>query len=338
MFPPVHPLLGIETSCDETAAAVVEDGSRILSNVVRTQVAIHNEYGGVVPEIASREHVRCLQPVIEAALEEAQRSGEDLSAVAVTHTPGLIGSLLVGLAAAKGAALALEIPLVTVDHLQAHVYAARLAHPDLDYPFLCLLASGGHTSLVWTESPLTCRTVGETVDDAAGEAFDKVAALLGLGLPGGPAVEARARKGDPKRCRFPRPKVKTGDWRFSFSGLKTAVLYRVKGQDGRGEITLGEDELSHVCAGFQEAVVDSLVERTVGAAEELAAERVALGGGVAANGPLRDALGEAGAQRGFDVFAPPIPLCTDNAAMIAGLGYHKLVAREVAALDADAIP
>lgn len=332
------PLLGIETSCDETAAAVVENGRRIRSNVIRSQVAIHNVYGGVVPEIASREHLLALRPVIDEALERGETRAEDLAAVAVTQTPGLIGSLLVGLAAAKGIALALELPLVTVDHLQAHVYAARLADPDLHYPYLCLLASGGHTSLVWTESPLEYRTIGETVDDAAGEAFDKVAALLGLDLPGGPAVERRARGGEASRCPFPRPKVKRGEHRFSFSGLKTAVLYRVKGQDARGEISLDAQGLADVCAGFQEAVVDSLVAHASAAARELGAERVALGGGVAANGPLRQALAEAGEEGGFQVFAPPISLCTDNAAMIAGLAYHKLQTGDVAALDVDAIP
>jgi N6-L-threonylcarbamoyladenine synthase len=331
-------LLGIETSCDETAAAVVENGERILSNIIRSQVEIHDEYGGVVPEIASREHVRTLQPAMEAALSEAGLEEGEIAALAVTQTPGLIGSLLVGMAAAKGAALALGVPLVAVDHLEAHVYASKLAEPGLEYPFLCLLASGGHTSLIWTESPLVYRTLGETVDDAAGEAFDKVAALLGLGLPGGPKVEAQARRGDARRSPFPRPRVKEGDHRFSFSGLKTAVLYRVKGQDARGEISLGEQEIADVCAGFQEAVVDSLVEHATRAARELGAERVALGGGVAANGALRTALGKAGEEEGFRVFAPPLALCTDNAAMIAGLGYHRLRAGEEASLDVDAIP
>lgn len=331
-------VLGIETSCDETAAAVVEDGQRILSNVVHSQISIHSEYGGVVPEIASREHVRTLPPVIETALADAGTREGDLAAVAVTRTPGLIGSLLVGMAAAKGAAIALGIPLVAVDHLEAHVYASRLAHPDLEYPFLSLLASGGHTSLIWSESPLESRTIGATVDDAAGEAFDKVAALLGLDLPGGPSVEQRARGGDAGKAPFPRPKFKEGDYRFSFSGLKTAVLYRVKGQDARGEISLTEEGLSDVCAGFQEAVVDALVERTVAAAREHGADRVSLGGGVAANGRLRERLQQAGDREGFEVFAPPISLCTDNAAMVAGLGYHLLQAGEVAALDVDAMP
>ena len=330
-------ILGIETSCDETAAAVVEDGQRILSNIVRTQVAIHEEYGGVVPEIASREHVKSLQPVIDRALSESGTAPEVIAAVAVTQTPGLIGSLLVGMAAAKGTAFALGIPLITVNHLEAHVYAARLSHPDLDYPFLCLLASGGHTSLYWSESPISYRTIGETVDDAAGEAFDKVAALLGLGLPGGPAVEKRASKGSAARSPFPRPKMKDGDHRFSFSGLKTAVLYRVKGQDARGEISLTERELSDICAGFQEAVVATLVEHTIRAARENSAERVALGGGVAANAALREALRQAGEREGFEVFAPPLSLCTDNAAMVAGLAFHKLKAGDLAPLDVDAI-
>ena len=331
-------ILGIETSCDETAAAVVEDGERILSNVIRTQVEIHDDYGGVVPEIASREHVRTLLPVIEAALQRSDTRPEDLAAIAVTQTPGLIGSLLVGLSTAKGAAIALGIPLLAVDHLEAHVYAARLADPSLDYPYLCLLASGGHTSLVWAEGPRRMRTVGETVDDAAGEAFDKVAAMLGLPLPGGPAVQRTAEAGDPRRSPFPRPKVKRGAHRFSFSGLKTAVLYRLKGQDGRSEITASEQEIADVCAGFQAAVVDALVHETRSAARELDAERVALGGGVAANRPLREALARAGDEDGFAVFAPPIDLCTDNAAMIAGLAHHLLEAGETAPLSIDAAP
>ena len=331
-------VLGIESSCDETAAAVVVDGRRVLSNTVASQVDIHAKFGGVVPELASRAHVENILPVITQSLDEAGVEREDIDAVAVVHRPGLIGALLVGLSAAKAIAWGLGKPLIPVNHLEAHVYAAVMTDEEVAFPLVALVASGGHTSLFFSKSPLDIERVGKTTDDAAGEAFDKAAALLGLSYPGGPAIQKAAQDGDPKAIAFPRTKV--GEYDFSFSGLKTACLYLLRGVKG-GRTPLAETEkttyrTADVAASFQEAIVDVLVARTT----ELAAARdvrdVVIGGGVACNARLRERLGQALARDGRRLVAPNVRLCTDNAAMVAGLGYELLRAGRTGSLDLDA--
>jgi N6-L-threonylcarbamoyladenine synthase len=338
-------LLGIETSCDETAAAVVRGGSEILSSVVKSQVDEHVVYGGVVPEIAGRSHLRAILPVVDQALDAAGIGLEELDGVAVTSRPGLIGSLLVGLSAAKALAYARGLPLVTVDHIEAHVHAGNMEHPrDAEsYPCAALVVSGGHTALYRVESPLEMELVATTLDDAAGEAFDKVAWLLGLPYPGGPAIALLALEGDRRRFDFPRCRVKAASRAapsFSFSGLKTAVLYHLRGQNALAPTPAPESvpDRADVAASFQEAVVDSLVEPTLAAALELGLERVLVVGGVACNQRLRERMAEASQGAGLTARFPSPAYCTDNAAMIAGLGWHLLRAGRTAALDADASP
>ncbi len=321
-------VLGIDTSCDDTAVAMVEDGERIVSNVVSTQIEIHRRFGGVVPELASRSHLDAIVPTLEQCLTE---SGAEPDAVAVTNRPGLIGALLVGVASAKAWAFAREKPLVGVDHIAAHVYSPRLSLPRPEYPYLALIVSGGHTALFRAESPSEMQRLGTTTDDAAGEAYDKVSALLGLGYPGGPAIDRVAADGDTEAEKFPRTLLGPESLDFSFSGLKTAVLYKVRGQDAKGRPLgdaeappLSEQRIADVAASFQAAVVDVLIEKTLRAARREGLERIALGGGVAANSCLRERLAVAADQAGLETFFPPRPLCTDNAAMIAGLGYHLL--------------
>jgi len=332
-------ILGIETSCDETCAAVVEDGRRVLSNVVASQVDIHRKYGGVVPEIASRAHIESLVPVVAEALQIAAAPAADLQAVAAVHRPGLIGSLLVGLTAAKTLAWLRGVPLLAVNHIEAHIYAACLERdPCAPGPFPCvsLIVSGGHTSLYHSTGPLEHRLVGATTDDAAGEAFDKVAALLDLGYPGGPVIDRTAERGNPRAVDFPRPWLGRESLDFSFSGLKTAVLYHVRGKGAgakRRATRLSAEETADVAAGFQEAVVEVLVGKTLRAAEALGVDRVLVGGGVAANRRLRGRLQADAHAAGLEVFIPPMAYCTDNAAMVAGLAYHLLRAGRTAELD-----
>ena len=300
-------ILGLETSCDETAAAVVSEDGRVLSNVVSSQARLHERYGGVVPEIASRRHLELISPVVREALVEAEAELESIDLVAVTAGPGLIGALLVGLAAAKGLAWSRRLPLAPVDHLHGHVASLYLEPGAVDPPFLCLLASGGHTLLVDVQERGSFRTVGTTLDDAAGEAFDKGARLLGLGYPGGAEIDRLAREGDPKAFSFPIARVPGLD--FSFSGVKTALLYEVR--------DLGEEldaRRADLAAAYQRAIVQALAERTLAAAEQLGADRIAVVGGVAANTELRAALPDA-------AFAP-LELCTDNAAMIASAARY----------------
>jgi len=323
-------VLGIETSCDETAAAVLADGL-LRSNVVESQDPIHARYGGVVPELASRRHLEVLLPVVARALDEAGVRLPELDGIAVTHGPGLVGSLLVGLSAAKAFAYAHGIPLVGVNHLEGHIFAGRLADPTLDAGFLALVVSGGHTALYACERPLTYRLVGQTRDDAAGEAFDKVAKLLGLGYPGGPVVERTARDGDPKAIAFPLAQFQDGAPDFSFSGLKTAVSLYV-----RRHAPLTPAGVADVCASFQATAVKMLVRKTIRAARRLAIRRILLTGGVAANRALREALEVECAERGYAWTAPPPRLCTDNAAMIAAAGTARLAAGERADLTLNA--
>ncbi len=311
-------VLGIETSCDDTGAAVV-DGGRLLSNVVSTQL-VHRNFGGVVPELASREHVRLILPVIRQALAEAGIAKETLEGIAATCGPGLAGSLLVGLSAAKGMALSLGLPFVGVNHLEGHLFANFLATPELQPPLVSLIVSGGHTQLVLVRSGFRYEVLGRTRDDAAGEAFDKVAKLLGLGFPGGPVIEAAAETGDPDAVRFPRAFLGGDSLDFSFSGVKTAVLNHVR--------TIGEEEtrrtLPDIAAGFQRAVVDVLVRKTLAAAERTGVRSVCLAGGVALNRSLRQRLAEHAAPLGLAVYFPPPHLCSDNAAMIAAAGLGRL--------------
>ena len=331
-------VLGIETSCDETAAAVVRDGVDILSNIVASQVPLHLQYGGVVPEIACRAHLETLPHVIDSALKDAGASLNDLGAIAVTTTPGLIGALMIGLTTAKTLSWLLDAPLVSVNHVEAHIYAVRLDHPDIGYPVVSLVVSGGHTSLYLSRSHCDHALLGATTDDAAGEAFDKVASLIGLPYPGGPAIDAAAKKGNRNKIRFPRTLLSSESLDFSFSGLKTAVLYHCCGQDMKNmdrRRPLGEREIADLSASFQEAIVDVLVEKTLHAARHTGVTGVAVGGGVACNSRLRERLTQACAQGGLALYLPAPKLCTDNGAAVAGLGYQKFVRSEVADLTVE---
>jgi N6-L-threonylcarbamoyladenine synthase len=308
-------VLGIETSCDETAAACVMGGADVLSSVVSSQIDLHAQFGGVVPEIASRAHVELMVPVIARAVVEAGIEDARIDAVAATVGPGLIGALLVGVSTAKALALVWDVPFVAVNHLEAHLYAALLEDPDLELPLVVLLVSGGHTMLISMEDHGRYRLLGQTIDDAAGEAFDKVARYLGLGYPGGPAIDRDARRGDPAAIRFPRALLDDG-LDFSFSGLKTSVVNHVRRHP--------EVETADVAASFQQAVVDVLVTKARKAAAEVGAKAIALGGGVAANSLLRRELLRACDEDGLRAFLPSPSMCTDNAAMIAATGWHRL--------------
>lgn len=326
-------VLGIESSCDETAAAVLADGRRILSNVVASQESVHAPYGGIVPELASRRHIEVIVPVVEKALADARVRLSDLDGIAVTQGPGLVGSLLVGCSVAKALAYARGRPLCGVNHLEGHVYAAFLTEDPPVHPFLALVVSGGHTALYHARAPLTYSLVGETRDDAAGEAFDKVAKLLAVGFPGGPVIERLAKNGDPTAIAFPLAHMTDGARDFSFSGIKTSVALHVKRHR-----PLSEAQIADIAASFQTAVVKMLVRRTVRAALDLGVERVVLTGGVAANGPLRQELHAEAREHGIALHIPPPHLCTDNAAMIAAAGAVRLAAGERAPLAMNARP
>lgn len=326
-------VLGIETSCDETAAAVLDGGRKVLSSVVASQDEVHAPYGGVVPELASRRHLEVIVPVIRRALGEAGVGLRDLDGIAVTQGPGLVGSLLVGCSTAKALAWAHGTPLVAVNHLEGHIYASFLENPVPNYPFLALVVSGGHTALYLAEAPLRYAPVGQTRDDAAGEAFDKVAKLLGLGYPGGPAIERAARAGDADAIRFPAAHMTDGAQDFSFSGIKTAVSLHV-----RRAGSLSSDQVANVAASFQATVVKTLVRKTLQAGARLGTRCVVLTGGVAANTGLRGALAAGCAERGLKLLVPSRRLCTDNAAMIAAAGNDRLEAGERAPLTMNAVP
>jgi N6-L-threonylcarbamoyladenine synthase len=322
-------VLGIETSCDETAAAVVINARDVLSSVVSSQIDLHAQYGGVVPEIASRAHVELLMPVIARALVEAGISDDHVDAVAATVGPGLVGSLLVGVSAAKALALVWDVPFVAVNHLEAHLYAALLEEPELELPLVVLLASGGHTLLVLMEGHGRYQVLGSTIDDAAGEAFDKVARYLGLGYPGGPAIDRLAMEGDSTAIAFPRAMLDDGH-DFSFSGLKTAVVNHVRKHP--------EALTADVAASFQEAVVDVLVIKARRAAKRLGAKGIALAGGVAANSQLRERMLDACEEEGLQAFLPSHSMCTDNAAMVAAAGWWRLRSDGPSPLDTGADP
>jgi N6-L-threonylcarbamoyladenine synthase len=332
-------LLGIETSCDDTAAAVVVDGRIVESNVLASQDEFHREYGGVVPEIASRKHAETLNAVIELALRTADRTLDDLDGVAVTCGPGLAGSLVVGVASAQGIAFARNLPAYAVNHLHGHLFANYLdqignpSHLPPQPPFICLIVSGGHTDLIHVEAHDRHRRIGRTVDDAAGEAFDKVARMLGLGFPGGPHLDALARSGDAGAFRFPRGKRSDGSYDFSFSGLKTAVRYHLDAHPA--DVS---ERGADVAASFQAAVVDALCEKTLRAARDLEVETIALAGGVSANSSLRAELQCRGNAAGLRVLLPPLAYCTDNAAMIAAAAFYRGDASRVAPEDLKADP
>ena len=332
-------ILGVETSCDETAASVVENGRVILSNLVASQAELHAQFGGVFPEVASRQHIRTIYPILEQSLQQAHLGLGDVDAIAVTRGPGLPGSLVVGLNFAKGLALSSGLPMLGINHLEAHIYSAWLyeaesyggaAIPEPDFPLLALVVSGGHTELVLIKSHLQYQRLGATLDDAAGEAFDKVARLLGLAYPGGPSIQQAAEEGDPRAFVFPRAWLED-TWNFSFSGLKTAVLREVRRIEAHSAVL----PVANLAASFQAAVVDVLVGKTIRAAKAFGAKDILIAGGVSANRALRKAIH---AQALCPVHIPPIFLCTDNAAMVAAAGYYRYVYGQRDPLDMDVLP
>ncbi|MFA6054304.1 MAG: tRNA (adenosine(37)-N6)-threonylcarbamoyltransferase complex transferase subunit TsaD [Thermodesulfovibrionales bacterium] len=331
-------ILGIDTSCDDTSASVVENGTTIISNIISSQTEIHRKYGGIVPELASRRHIEMLWPVVDEALKTAGVQFKDLSGIAVCYGPGLIGSLLVGCSFAKAICYANSIPLVAVNHLEGHVFASFLEGPRPGFPFIALIVSGGHTSLYKVEGFGKYRELGRTRDDAAGEAYDKVSKLLGLGYPGGPVIDKLAKDGNPGAIDFPRAYLPES-LDFSFSGLKTAVLNYVRRSSFKAGVSfdssfiLHPSSLSDIAASFQAAVVDVLVRKTEWAVKKTWIKRVVMSGGVAANSELRQRMKEMGEERNAEIFMPSISLCTDNAAMIAAAGYHHLKAGQIAGLD-----
>jgi len=326
-------VLGIESSCDETAVAVVEDGRKILANLISSQAHLHGRFGGVVPEVAARAHLEAINPMIDLALQESETATSAIEAVAVTIGPGLVGALLVGMAAAKAAALALDVPFIGVNHLEGHIFSNVLEAGPIEEPYVAFVVSGGHTMLVYVPEPHVYEVLGQTLDDAAGEAFDKVARFIGLGFPGGPALDRLAQKGDPDAIPFPRAVTERG-YDFSLSGLKTAVVRHVKAERAHGRDPRPED----VAASFQEAVVDVQVSKTVGAALDKEVRTVVLGGGVVANSRLRSLMAVRAKASGLRLMIPPPELCTDNAAMIASAGYYRLARGERTGLDVGADP
>ncbi|HEX9006840.1 MAG TPA: tRNA (adenosine(37)-N6)-threonylcarbamoyltransferase complex transferase subunit TsaD [Bacteroidota bacterium] len=326
-------ILGIETSCDETSAAVVSDG-RVASNVISSQL-VHARYGGVVPELASRAHQRLIIRVVDEALQRAGTGKNALGAVAATYGPGLAGALLVGLNFAKALAFGLGIPFIGVNHMEGHLYSNFLDETRPDYPFLSLIVSGGHTMLVHVDAPFHHRVLGQTRDDAAGEAFDKVAKMLSLGYPGGPVIDRLAASGNPQAVAFPRAFLEPGSFDFSFSGVKTAVLYHLR---DRGPGTPSPADVADICASFQQAVVDVLVGKTMSAADRLRVRDVTVAGGVSANSALRAALSAAASQRGLRLFHPRLEYCMDNGAMIAYVGWLRRTTGAVSPMDLAAVP
>lgn len=328
-------ILAIESSCDETAAAVVENGTKVLSNVINTQIELHKVYGGVVPEIASRKHIENISDVVEKALCDAQIKTEDIDAIAVTYGPGLVGALLVGVAYAKGIAFALKKPLIPVHHIKGHISANFIENADLKPPFICLVASGGHSHIVYVKSFSEYEVLARTRDDAAGEAFDKVSRVLGFGYPGGPAIQKAAELGNKDAIRFPRVNMGENGFDFSFSGVKTAVLNYVHTMEQRGE----EINKFDVAASFQEAVIDVLSKHLVECTKSCGAESVALAGGVAANRPLRERVEAFAKAEGMKFHCPSLSLCTDNAAMIGCAAYYEYTERgTVADMSLNAVP
>ena len=327
-------ILAIETSCDETACAVVRDGREILSNVIYTQIDMHTEFGGVVPELASRAHIDKINYVVQKALNDAGKTIDEVDAVAVTYGPGLVGALLVGVAEAKAMAWAAGKPIIGVHHIEGHISANYIEHPELSPPYLGLIVSGGHTHLVVVEDWSKYRILGRTVDDAAGEAYDKVARAIGLGYPGGPKIDREAKKGDPLAVHFPIAHVNGSEYDFSFSGIKSAVLNYLNHAQMTGDTVNSAD----LAASFQKAVVDVLVEHTIRAAKDLKIDRIGMAGGVASNSALRAAMKEACDREGYALYIPSPIFCTDNAAMIGVAAYHEYMAGVRSGWDLNAVP
>lgn len=327
-------ILAIESSCDETAAAVVRNGREVLSNIISSQIELHKLYGGVVPEIASRKHIEKINQVIEEALDQAGVGLEDLDAVGVTYGPGLVGALLVGVSAAKSISYARGLPLVGVHHIEGHISANYIEHPDLEPPFACLVVSGGHTHLVVVKDYGKYEIIGRTRDDAAGEAFDKVARAIGLGYPGGPKIDKLSKQGNPDAIRFPKAHVADAPYDFSFSGLKSAVLNYLNGCRMKGECAAEAD----VAASFQKAVIDVLVEHSMMAVEEFGFDKFAIAGGVASNSSLRQAMEKACQKHHVSFYHPSPIFCTDNAAMIGVAAYYEYMAGTRHGLDLNAVP
>lgn len=327
-------MLAIESSCDETAAAVVVNGRDVRSNIIASQIDVHKLYGGVVPEIASRKHIEKINQVIEEALTESGKTLEDMDAICVTYGPGLVGALLVGVGTAKAISYAAGKPLIGVHHIEGHISANYIANPDLEPPFLCLVASGGHSHLVAVRDYGKYEILGKTRDDAAGEAFDKVARAIGLGYPGGPKIDRLAKEGNPDAIEFPRASIEGAPYDFSFSGVKSAVLNYINGCKMK-HISYSEADIA---ASFQCAVVDVLVSHTMLAAENLGIEKIAIAGGVACNSGLREGMEQACSEKGYRLFLPPLVLCTDNAAMIGAAGYYEYMNGVRHGLDLNAVP
>ncbi|MFW5985092.1 MAG: tRNA (adenosine(37)-N6)-threonylcarbamoyltransferase complex transferase subunit TsaD [Halanaerobiaceae bacterium] len=327
-------ILAVETSCDETAAAVTKNGLQVLSNVVASQVDWHSKFGGVVPELASRKHLEFVNPVLTEALQESGVDIEQIDAVAVTYGPGLVGSLLVGLSAAKTFSYIQEVPLIGVNHITGHIYANFISHPEIETPVICLTVSGGHTDLLYFEDLQGYEILGRTRDDAAGEAFDKVARFLDLGYPGGPAIEELAREGNPEAVDFPQAQFKDNTFDFSFSGLKTAVINYVHNKKQKGEKLKTAD----IAASFQQTVIDMLTKNVVRAAREYQVKSVVLSGGVAANQEFRHQLENQVAEEGLSLFYPELKYCTDNAAMIGAAAYYQYLQQDFAALNINPEP
>lgn len=327
-------ILAIESSCDETAAAVVKDGRQVLSNIINSQIDIHTEYGGVVPEIASRKHIENINPVIQMALDKADVTLDDVDAIAVTYGPGLVGALLVGVAEAKAIAWARNKPLVGVHHIEGHISANYIEHKELEPPFAALVVSGGHTHLVYVKDYGSYEIIGRTRDDAAGEAFDKVARAVGLGYPGGPKIDRLAKEGNPHAIEFPRAKVDDAPYDFSFSGIKSSVLNYLNSCEMKGE----EVNKADLVASFQNAVVEALVSRAIMLTEEMKLDKLALAGGVAANSALREAMETACKEKGIQLYYPSMGLCTDNAAMIGAAGYYEYINGVRHGWDLNAVP
>ncbi|MDD3269233.1 MAG: tRNA (adenosine(37)-N6)-threonylcarbamoyltransferase complex transferase subunit TsaD [Syntrophomonadaceae bacterium] len=326
-------ILGIESSCDETAASIVKNGRDILSNVINSQISIHQQFGGVVPEVASRKHIENIAGVVDKAFKDAGLSYSDIDAVAVANAPGLVGALLVGVSFAKGFAYALNKPLLAVNHLHGHIYANFLEHENISFPAICLVVSGGHTSLLYMASRGHLKLIGETRDDAAGEAFDKVARFLGLGYPGGPAIQKAAQQGETGRYKLPRVFLDRNDFEFSFSGLKTAAMNLWRKSERQGNASVYD-----MAAEFQEALVEVLAEKTIRAAQEYQVHTLLMAGGVAANQRLRNMMKERSKALGLQLYYPALNLCTDNAAMIAGDAHYYYINGRFAPLTLNAYP